>query len=149
MATGKDRALAVLTTAESMDSIEDMRKLIDRAITLMRNEPDVVSGIDFVIEMIMSACDRIIQNKPVCGDQPSERAEKMAICESGLLQIIDYAKVGMKSRVQGSLEVAETLLQQKANRSLEDFVEAKATAQKLGDFLKENGATMEVRLHEQ
>ena len=148
MATGKDRALALLSTAEMMESSEDMRKLIERARDLMRDEPEVVTGIDVAMEMIQSASIRVLQNRPAHDDTPSTRAEKIAICESGLLQIIDYAKSGLKARAQGSLEVAESLLQLRQNRSLEDFAEAKAMARDLKSFMKENDATMEVKLHE-
>lgn len=148
MATGKDRALALLTTAEMMESPEDMRRLIERAIDLMRDEPEVVAGIDLAMKMIQSASIRVLQNRPSHDDAPSVRAEKIAICESGLLQIIDYAKSGLKARTQGSLEVAESLLQQRANRTLDDFAEVKVMARDLKSFMKENDATIEVKLHE-
>lgn len=119
----KERAIALLGTAKTMQSPEDMRSLIAKALLFLRTEPDIVPGLEIAEEMIAEAHTKLKANLPDWADDPSERAEKIAICESALLQIKEYASEGLKARVQGSLDVAEELMKGKLNRSLQEFSE--------------------------
>jgi hypothetical protein len=92
--------------------------------------------------MIAESLSRLAENMPIDGEPSSERATKIHICESALLQIMEYAKSGLAARKLGSQEVAEAILAGKAQTSLLEFEEV----QKMKQLLKENGATMEVRL---
>ncbi len=119
----KERAIALLGTAKTMQSPEDMRSLIAKALLFLRTEPDIVPGLEIAEEMIAEAHAKLKANLPDWADDPSERAEKIAICESALLQIKEYASEGLKARAQGSLDVAEELIKGKLNRSLQEFSE--------------------------
>jgi len=142
MPVDKERAISLLGTAKTMESPVDMRGLIDKALLFLRSEPDVVPGMELVGDMIGEALVKLQKNRPDYADDPDDRAEKMAICESALLQIKDYAAMGLKIRSQGSMDVAEELLRGRANRSLHEFAEV----QEMKQFLKENNATAEVKL---
>jgi len=143
MTNGKiEKAIAILSTASGLHSIEDARELIEKAERYLRDEPDLVHGLRLSRDMISEAVDRLSLNMPEDGEEPSERAKKIHICESALLQIVEYAKSGLAARRLGSQEVAESILAGNAQRSLNEFEEV-ATMKQL---LKENGATMEVRL---
>ncbi len=124
---GKERAIALLGTAKTMESPEDMRSLIAKALLFLRTEPDIVPGLEMAEEMIGEAHARLKANLPDWADHPTERAEKIAICESALLQIKEYAAEGLKARAQGSLDVAEELIKGRLNRSLQDYEDTKIT----------------------
>ncbi|MCK9570693.1 hypothetical protein M0R72_17220 [Candidatus Pacearchaeota archaeon] len=143
MTNGKiEKAIAILSTASGLHSIEDARELIDKAERYLRDEPNLVPALRLSRDMISEAVDRLSTNMPENGEEASERAKKIHICESALLQIVEYAKSGLAARRLGSQEVAESILAGNAQRSLNEFEEV-ATMKQL---LKENGATMEVRL---
>lgn len=143
MSNGKvEMAIAILNTASGLHSIEDARELIEKACLHLRDEPDFVPAMALTRDMIYSAVDRLATNMPSYEDEEGVRASKIHICESALLQIVEYAKAGLAARKLGSQEIAEKILAGKTQRSLEDFAEVPA----MKAFLKENNATMEVRL---
>ncbi len=123
----KERAIALLGTAKTMESPEDMRSLIAKALLFLRTEPDIVPGLEIAEEMIAEAHARLKTNLPDWADEPSERAEKITICESTLLQIKEYAAEGLKARAQGSLDVAEELMKGRLNHSLQDYEDTKVS----------------------
>jgi hypothetical protein len=143
MTNGKiEKAIAILNTASGLHSIEDARELIEKAERYLRDEPDLVHGLRLSRDMISEAVDRLSLNMPENGEGPSERAKKIHICESALLQIVEYAKSGLAARRLGSQEVAEAILAGNAQRSLNEFEEV----QTMKRVMKEHGATMEMRL---
>jgi hypothetical protein len=143
MTNGKiEKVIAILSTASGLHSIEDARELIEKAERYLRDEPDLVHGLRLSRDMISEAVDRLSTNMPDDGEEPSERAKKIHICESSLLQIVEYAKSGLAARRLGSQEVAESILAGNAQRSLTEFEEVQTMKQ----LLKDNGATMEMRL---
>ena len=143
MSNGKiEKAIAILGTAAGLHSIEDARELIEKAERYLRDEPDLVPALRLSTEMISEGLNRLAENAPKYEDGPQERATKIHICESALHQIAEYAKAGLAARRLGSQEVAEAILAGNAQRSLNEFEEVAAMKQ----LLKENGATMEVRL---
>lgn len=121
----KERVISLLGTAKTMESPEDMRSLIAKALILLRSEPDIVPALGIVQDMIWDALQKLNKNRPRVADSPEERAEKIAICESALLQIKEYASEGLKARAQGSLDVAEELLKGRENHSLGDYEDSK------------------------
>jgi len=123
----KERAIALLGTAKTMQSPEDMRSLINKALLFLNTEVDLVPGVELARDMIHEGLQQLDRNMPDYADTPIERAEKIHICESALLQIKEYAAMGLKARTQGSLEVAEDLLKGQANHSLEDYSDASVT----------------------
>ncbi|MCK9569501.1 hypothetical protein M0R72_11225 [Candidatus Pacearchaeota archaeon] len=143
MSNGKiEKAIAILNTAAGLHSIEDARELIEKAGRYLRDEPNLVPALQLSAEMISESLNRLTANLPTHQDSPQERAEKIHICESALLQIVEYGKAGLAARRIGSQEVAESILAGKNQTSLQDFEEVQVMKQ----FLKENNATMEVRL---
>ncbi len=151
MSTKKDTAIALLATAKSLWSKEDMRSLIEKACLLLRDEPDTVPGLEMAADMIGEAYARLKYNLPRYDDQPYLRAEKMAICESALLQIKEYASDGLKTRSQGSLEVAEEIVRGRLNHSIEDFsrpASAKDAIEEFRDLLEETGSTATIKTAE-
>ena len=143
MTNGKiEKAIAILSTASGLHSIEDARELIEKAEAYLRDKPDLVPALRLSTEMISEGLNRLAENAPTYADGPQVRATKIHICESALLQIVEYAKAGLAARRLGSQEVAESILAGNAQRSLNEFEEV----QEMKQFLKEHGATMEVRL---
>jgi hypothetical protein len=143
MGSGKiEKAIAILGTAAGLHSIEDARELIEKAERYLRDEPDLVPALRLSAEMISESLNRLVDNMPTDDDMPQKRASKIHICESALLQIVEYGKAGLAARRLGSQEVAESLLAERAQRSLMEFDEV----QEMKQILKENGATMEMRL---
>jgi hypothetical protein len=143
MTNGKiEKAIAILGTAAGLHSIEDARELIEKAERYLRDEPDLVPALRLSAEMISEALNRLAENMPNYEDKPPERATKIHICESALLQIVEYGKAGLAARKLGSQEVAEAILAGKAQTSLLEFEEGQA----MKHILKEHGATMDVRL---
>jgi len=123
----KERAIALLGTAKMMESPEDIRSLIDKALMHLDTDLDIVSGLELARDMIWEGLKKLQENIPTWDDEPGTRAKKIHVCESALLQIKEYASIGLKARAQGSLDVAETLLQAKANHSLSDFQDTTVT----------------------
>jgi hypothetical protein len=119
----KERAIALLGTAKMMESPEDIRALINKALLFLDTDLDLVPAIELAKDMIWEALQQIQKNAPLHTDTPQERAEKIPICESALLQIAEYAKLALKARVQGSIEVAENLQKSKENHTLHDFAD--------------------------
>jgi hypothetical protein len=130
---GKDRAIALLCTARSMESPEDMVKLIERATDYLRDEPELIAGMQMVADMIYSALWSMGANMPGPDDTLKERAEKIHICEAALLQIGDYAKQGLKVRQLGSMEFAEAAKQARINPGLHEFADTKVEISVNGD----------------
>ena len=120
---GKERAIALLGTARSMESPDDMVKLIERAMVYLRDEPELIAGMSMVVDMIYAALGSLATNMPGPDDTLKERAEKIHICEAALLQIVDYAKQGLKVRQLGSMEFAEAAKQARINHGLHEFAD--------------------------
>lgn len=143
MSNGKiEKAIAILGTASGLHSIEDARELIEKAERYLRDEPDLVPALRLSAEMISESLSRLVENMPEPEDGPLERSSKIHICESALLQIVEYGKAGLAARRQGSQEVAEAILAGKVQRSLSEFEEV----QEMKQLLKQNEASMEMRL---
>jgi hypothetical protein len=123
----KERAISLLETAKNMESVEDARRLINKAILSLRTEVDLVPGLEISRDMIWEGLQKINANMPHYADSPSERSEKIHIIESALSLIKEYATTGLKARAQGSMDVAEDLLKSKMNPSLQDFGETEVT----------------------
>jgi hypothetical protein len=120
----KERAIALLGTAKNLLSPEDMRRFIDSALVQLRTDVEPIEALEMARDMIEEALLQLGKNLPdERRDSPEDLAEKMAICESALLQIKEYAAMGLKARAQGSLDVAEDLLRGQVNRSLQEFSE--------------------------
>lgn len=117
----KEKAIALLGTAKTMQSPEDMRSLIAKALRLLDTEIDLVPGLELTRDMIYEGLQQLHRNMPDYADTPAERSEKIHICESALSQIKEYAIMGLKARAQGSLDVAEDLLKVHLNHSLGDY----------------------------
>lgn len=83
----KERAIALLGTAKMMESPEDIRALINKALLFLDTDLDLVPAIELAKDMIWEALQQIQKNAPSHTDTPQERAEKIPICESALLQI--------------------------------------------------------------
>lgn len=137
-----EKAIAILGTAAGLHSIEDARELIEKAERYLRDEPDLVDGLQLSTEMISEGLNRLAENAPKYEDGPQERATKIHICESALLQIVEYGKAGLAARRLGSQEVAEAILAGKDQRRLEEFAEVREMKQ----LLKDHDATMKVRV---
>jgi hypothetical protein len=116
-----EKAISILETASGLHSIEDARELIDEAIYHLRDEPELVPALELSRDMIMAGVDRLAANMPKYEDSASERASKIHICESALLQIVEYGKAGLSARRLGSQEVAEKILRDKNQKSLQEF----------------------------
>lgn len=143
MSNGKiEKAIAILGTAAGLNSIEDARKLIEQVERHLRDETDLVPALQLSAEMISESLNRLIENMPAHEDEPLQRASKIHICESALLQIVEYGKAGLAARRLGSQEVAEQLLTGKVQRSLLEFEEV----QEMRQLLKENGSIVEARV---
>lgn len=121
----KERVISLLGTAKTMESPEDMRNLIAKALVLLRSELDLIPGMELARDMIYEALQKLDKNLPDWADTQAERAEKIHICESAFLQIKEYAAEGLKARAQGSLDVAEELLKGRENHSLGDYEDSK------------------------
>ncbi len=121
---GKDRAIALLGTARSLESPNDMVNLIERAVAYLRDEPELIDGMRMVTDMIYGALGSLVKNMPGPEDTLKDRAEKIHICEASLLQIVDYAKQGLKVRQLGSMEFAEAAKQAQINHGLHEFADA-------------------------
>ena len=130
---GKERAIALLGTARSLESPNDMANLIERAIIYLRDEPELVAGMQLVTDMIYAALGSLTKNMPGPDDSLKERAEKIHICEAALLQIVDYAKQGLKVRQLGSMEFAEAAKQAQINHGLHEFADTKVEISVNGD----------------
>ncbi|MCK9571019.1 hypothetical protein M0R72_18875 [Candidatus Pacearchaeota archaeon] len=140
MSNGKiEKAIAILSTASGLQNIEDARELIEKAERYLRDEPDLVPALQLSAEMISESLSRLVENMPEYEDGPQERSSKIHICESALLQIVEYGKAGLAARRQGSQEVAEQILAGKVQRSLSEFEEV----QEIKQFLKQNEARLE------
>jgi predicted nucleic-acid-binding protein len=125
MSNGRtEKAISILETASGLHSIEDARELIDKAIYHLRDEPELVPALQLSRDMIYEAIDRLAGNMPKHEDSASERSSKIHICESALLQIVEYAKAGLAARRLGSQEVAEKILRDKAQKSMVEFDDA-------------------------
>jgi len=122
---GKDRAIALLGTARSLESPNDMANLIERAVAYLRDEPELIDGMRMVTDMIYEALGSLIKNMPGPEDTLKDRAEKIHICEASLLQIVDYAKQGLKVRQLGSMGVAQAAKQAQINHGLHEFADTK------------------------
>ncbi len=140
----KEKALSKLSTAMSMSSPEDIKTFVQGAIIQLRTEAEPVDGLKLVVSMIEGNLELLKKNLLDWADTSEERAMKLAICESSLETIKEYASTGLKARGQGSLDVAEAIKKAQQNRSLTDFAEV----QEMKQLLKENGATMQVKLPE-
>lgn len=127
MSNGKERAIALLGTARSLESPNDMADLIEKAIIFLRDEPELVSAMSLTCDMIYASLGQLVTNLPKPADDLDERAKKIHICEAALLQIADYAKSGLKARQLGSMECAENLKQAKINHTLDRYSESKVT----------------------
>jgi len=115
----KEKAVSLLSTARYMESPEDMRGLIDKALLFLRDEPEIVPGLRHTFDMIYDALQQLQSSLPDSDDTLSLRAEKISICESALLQIKEYAATGLKIRQQGSHECAYSLIHNQMQVTLE------------------------------
>lgn len=120
----KERAIALLGTAKQMESPEDIRSLIERALRLLETDGEPIQMLEISRDMIYTGLQKLHKNMPDWVDTPQEKAEKFAICESALGQIKEYASVGLKARTQGSLNTAEDLLKGHAQHNLQEFSDA-------------------------
>ena len=98
---------------------------IERAVAYLRDEPELIDGMRMVTDMIYEALGSLIKNMPGPEDTLKDRAEKIHICEASLLQIVDYAKQGLKVRQLGSMEFAEAAKQAQINHGLHEFADTK------------------------
>jgi hypothetical protein len=138
----KEKAMAQLSAAMSMDSPEDIKIFVRSAISQLSTEPEPEDGLKLAAEMIRGSLETLEKNLLDYADSPEERAMKLAICESCLGTIKEYASVGLKGRTQGSLEVAEAIKKAQTNRSLQEFAEV----QEMKAFMKDHDAAMEVKI---
>jgi len=118
----RERAIALLGTARNMMSPEDMRRFIDSALVQLRTDVEPIEAMEMARDMIEGSLMKLSKNLPDDRrDSPVELAEKFTICEAALLQIKEYAAMGLKARTQGSMDVAEVLCEGQVNHSLQDF----------------------------
>ena len=124
----KERAIALLGTAKNLLSPEDMRRFIDSALVQLRTDVEPIEAMEIARDMIEGSLMKLSKNLPDDRrDSPEELAEKFTICEAALLQIKEYAAMGLKARTQGSMDVAEVLCEGQVNHSLDDYSDTKVT----------------------
>jgi hypothetical protein len=134
----KEKALAELNTAMNMNSPENIHKFVWYAIRQLRTEPEPEDALKLAALMIRDNMETLEKNLLDYADSPEERAMKLAVCESCLYTIKEYASTGLKGRAQGSLNVAEAIQKAQVNSTLNEYAEV----QEMKMLLKENDAQM-------